>query len=159
MLIIWHILQFWEGCQNKIQKKSFTKPGGLGVPPNQTPIKNNAKMLPKCFFFHRCCHLTEPPWQLSKQSRSNTNSTSTEREDVEAGVYPFCCLLGFHLSVRLCQDHRWGRDNLDGQQLRLLLRGPIFFLVLPATNYHNEYQYSGNILPHEYRSYKGWMES
>ena len=110
---------------------------------------------------HRCNHFTEPPRQLPFQHQQNPNNTYREWKSIEVGVHPLCCLgLWYHhLPLRLRQDQRWGRDNLDGQQLRLLLQRPIWFLVLPATNYHNENQHSGNILPHEWRWYKAWMES
>ena len=89
--------------------------------------------------YHRIQSGPEGPIQ-----NKHTNSTSGDREDIEAGVRPLCCWsLWFyhHLPMRLCQDHRWGRDNLDGQQLRLLL-------IWSISNYHNENQHSGNILPH-----------
>ena len=61
--------------------------------------------------------------------------------------------------MRLCQDHGWGRDNLDGQELRLLRSRSIFSLVLPAANHNDQEQQSGDLLPHGWLWYRHWLES
>ena len=75
----------------------------------------------------RCCHLTKLPL-LSSRPQWDGDHRSGEREDIEAGVHRLRCSYLWwsqHLHLRLCQDHWWGWDNLDEQQLRLLLKGSI----------------------------------
>ena len=49
------------------------------------------------------------------------NIDKIEHIIVETGkILRLCCLVVWWLLLRLCENHRWGRDDLDGQQLRLL---------------------------------------
>ena len=62
--------------------------------------------------------------------------------------------------MRLCQNRGRGRDNLDGQGLRLLQWcKSISFVVLPAANLHHKYERRGHLLPHGRFWKPRWMES
>ena len=61
--------------------------------------------------------------------------------------------------MRLCQNRRRGRDNLDGQGLRLLQWKSIFFVVLPAANLHHKDERRGHLLLHGRLWSSPWMES
>ena len=113
-------------------------------------------------FHHRKCHFATLPWQLLKQPWEDRDNSSGEWKDIEAGVHPLWCsgLWWYHyLLMWLCQDHGWGQDDLDGQELRLLLRRSIWFRLLPAVNHNDQKQQSEDILQHRWRSYKPWLES
>ena len=109
---------------------------------------------------HRCCHLAELPWQLPSQPWEDRDYTSGEWKDIEDGVHPvfrlrlWCCR---QLHGWPCQDHRWGRDNLDGQELRRLLS--IFIRLLPAANLHVQHQRCEDLLPNGWQKHKAWLES
>ena len=61
--------------------------------------------------------------------------------------------------MRLCQSHRRGRDNLDGQGMWPLLLQSKSSLLLPAANLHHKEQQRGHLLLHgRYFSIR-WMES
>ena len=92
---------------------------------------------------HRWSHLVKLPRPLSYEPRKNTNNTSGEQEDTEARVHPLCCFNWtlarrcVHLPKRLCHNHWWGRDHLDGQEMWVLCtRLSIWFGVLRATSNH-----------------------
>ena len=61
--------------------------------------------------------------------------------------------------MRLCQNRRRGRDNLDGQGLRLLPPKSVSFVLLPAANLHHKDERRGHLLPHGQLWSKVWMES
>ena len=114
------------------------------------------------FINQRWSDLTQLPWRISPQPWQSWTDHSGEWEDIEAWVHTLCCLGRWwyqHLFSRLCQNHRWGRDDLDGQQLRLLWCSSIFFLVLPAADHNQLHQLSGDLLPHQWRECTGWLES
>ena len=109
---------------------------------------------------HRCCHLAELPWQLPSQPWEDRDYTSGEWKDIEDGVHPVCRLRLWccrQLHGWPCQDHRWGRDNLDGQELRRLLS--IFIRLLPAANLHVQHQRCEDLLPNGWQKHKAWLES
>ena len=62
--------------------------------------------------------------------------------------------------MRLCQNRGRGRDNLDGQGLRLLhWCKSISSLLLPAANLHHKDERRGHLLPHGQLWINRWMES
>ena len=61
--------------------------------------------------------------------------------------------------MRLRQNRRRGRDNLDGQGLRLLRSKTISFVVLPAANLHHKDERRGHLLLHGRLWSSPWMES
>ena len=110
----------------------------------------------------RWCHLSKLPLTLSQQHWEIDENTSGKREDIDSGVHLLrsCRWTPVWVSkFRLCQNYWWGRDNLDGQELRHLLRSNIFDWLLPAANPNNEEQQSRNLLPHKWRWCMGWLES
>ena len=61
--------------------------------------------------------------------------------------------------MRLCQSHRRGRDNLDGQGMWLVQLKSKSFVLLPAANLHHKEQHSGHLLLHGQFYSIRWMES
>ena len=61
--------------------------------------------------------------------------------------------------MRPCQNPRRGRDNLDGQGLRLFRLTTISCVLLPAANLHHKDKHSGHLLLHGQLLSHVWMES
>ena len=61
--------------------------------------------------------------------------------------------------MRLCQNHRGGRDNLDGQGMWVVLLKSKSFVLLPAPNLHHKEQQRGHLLLHGQFYSTPWMES
>lgn len=62
------------------------------------------------------------------------------------------------VTVRLCQDHRWGRDLADGQELRLLHQLCILMELFPASNHNQPKQHHKHSFPHRWLSQPHWLE-
>ena len=60
--------------------------------------------------------------------------------------------------MRLCQNRRRGRDNLDGQGLWLLLSATFSFILLLAAHLHLKQRHCGHLLPHGQFISNLWME-
>ena len=113
------------------------------------------------FINQRWSDLTQLPWRISPQPWQSWTDHCGEWEDIETWVHTLCCCWISILlpRIRLCQNHRRGRDDLDGQQLRQLWSWSIFFLLLPAAVHDQLHQHSGDLLPHRWLGCSGWLES
>ena len=112
----------------------------------------------------RCNQITKPFRRLSWQPWQKRTNHCRDWKIIEAWVHNLCCfplwffmwspilpwfMWHFYMPWRLCQNHRWGRDNFDGQQLR----------PLQATNHNNQNKQSWDLFPHWWTQDIEWMES
>ena len=63
------------------------------------------------------------------------------------------------MSVRLCPGHRRRRNDLDEQQLRLLLCGPLRVQLLPTASNQHEDELHEHLLTNKQPSHGPWMAS
>ena len=63
------------------------------------------------------------------------------------------------MPVRLCPGHRRRRNDLDEQQLRLLLCGPLRVQLLPTASNQHEDQLNEHLLTNKQPSHGPWMAS
>ena len=62
------------------------------------------------------------------------------------------------LSVRLRQDHGWGRNGLVGGKLWILVTRPIFLQLLLAAGHHHEDEHHARVLPLRRIWNTDWLE-
>ena len=122
-------------------------------------VSGGEKMIPWQTAIHRCCQLAKLPGQLPSQHGKDRDDSSGEWESIEARVHQFWCLSLFKLCLRPCQDNRWGRENLDGQELWLLHKFSNFVQLLRAASHREQHQHRGDLLPHRCQAYKARLET
>ena len=98
---------------------------------------------------HRRCQLAKPPWQLSQQCQEARHNRSGEANDNLHRIHHFQNWVPFYLCLWPPNNHRRGRNNLDGEKL----------WQIPPSLYHKPDQHRPHLLYQQWHHYKTWLES